>query len=103
MGDIADMMINGDMDFETGEYLGEGGGYPRTAINRTKLGKTHKNKSVNGIMKFMGMNGFKNLSQAEKSITKYCEEKLNLSGTINQKCEKIQEDFSSFVKWIKKQ
>lgn len=30
MGDIADMMINGDMDYITGEYLGEGGGYPRT-------------------------------------------------------------------------
>ena len=31
MGDIADMMINGDLDCETGEYLGEGDGYPRTA------------------------------------------------------------------------
>jgi len=31
MGDIADMMINGDMDCETGEWLGEGDGFPRTA------------------------------------------------------------------------
>jgi hypothetical protein len=31
MGEIADMMIDGTLDIETGEYLGEGPGYPRTA------------------------------------------------------------------------
>jgi hypothetical protein len=30
MGDIADAMINGDMDYITGEWLGDGDGYPRT-------------------------------------------------------------------------
>ena len=30
MGDIADGMINGDFDSLTGEYIGEGDGYPRT-------------------------------------------------------------------------
>lgn len=30
MGDIADDMINGDFDFYTGEYIGEGHGIPRT-------------------------------------------------------------------------
>ena len=30
MGEIAEMMLNGDLDCETGEYLGEGDGYPRT-------------------------------------------------------------------------
>lgn len=29
MGDIADMMVNGDMCEGCGEWLGEGGGYPR--------------------------------------------------------------------------
>lgn len=31
MGEIADMMIDGTLDCETGEYLGDGPGYPRTA------------------------------------------------------------------------
>ena len=35
MGDIADMMIDGTFDFETGEYIGEACGYPRTR-NKSK-------------------------------------------------------------------
>jgi len=31
MGEIADGIINGDFDSITGDYLGEGSGYPRTA------------------------------------------------------------------------
>lgn len=31
MGEIAEMMLNGTLDIETGEFLGEGPGYPRTA------------------------------------------------------------------------
>lgn len=30
MGDIADGMINGDFDYITGEYIGNGSGFPRT-------------------------------------------------------------------------
>ena len=30
MGDIADMMLDGILDEQTGEYLGEAVGYPRT-------------------------------------------------------------------------
>ena len=33
MGEIADMMINGDKDFYTGEYIGKGNGIPRTLDN----------------------------------------------------------------------
>lgn len=31
MGEIADAMINGEFDYETGEYLGPAVGYPRKA------------------------------------------------------------------------
>jgi len=31
MGEIAEMMLDGTLDCETGEYLGEPCGYPRTA------------------------------------------------------------------------
>ena len=30
MGEIAESLINGEFDYITGEYLGEGVGYPRT-------------------------------------------------------------------------
>ena len=30
MGEYADMILNGDVDMYTGEYLGEGDGYPRS-------------------------------------------------------------------------
>lgn len=36
MGEIADMMLEGTLDCETGEYLGEGPGYPRTARSFAK-------------------------------------------------------------------
>ena len=32
MGDIADAIINGDFDEQTGEWLGEGDGFPRTRV-----------------------------------------------------------------------
>lgn len=31
MGEIADGLINGDFDFYTGEYIGRGKGFPRSA------------------------------------------------------------------------
>lgn len=30
MGDMADALIDGEFDYETGEYIGKGVGYPRT-------------------------------------------------------------------------
>lgn len=32
MGEIADMMIDGSLDWFTGEWLGQGPGYPRTKV-----------------------------------------------------------------------
>lgn len=36
MGEIAEMMLDGTLDCETGEYLGDGPGYPRTAKSFAK-------------------------------------------------------------------
>lgn len=36
MGEIADGIINGDFDYVTGEYLGEGDGFPRTTQDLRK-------------------------------------------------------------------
>lgn len=62
MGEIADMMINGDLDCYTGEYLGEGGGYPRSLdadYNKSihkhnmKYGRRKKNKNCPVCNKLM--------------------------------------------------
>ena len=45
MGEIAESLINGEFDYITGEYLGEGVGYPRTHAygrrNALPIIKTH--------------------------------------------------------------
>jgi hypothetical protein len=53
MGEIAEMMINGDMDMYTGEYLGPGRGYPRTRHQRQK-------NPIFGVKNFLQMNGVPN-------------------------------------------
>ena len=46
MGDIADMMIDGTLDCETGEFLdGDSPGYPRTAADLPKKKKKRKKRS----------------------------------------------------------
>jgi len=40
MGEIAEGLINGDFDYISGEYLGEGDGYPRTESDKP----THRYK-----------------------------------------------------------
>jgi len=38
MGEIADSIINGDFDYITGEYIGEGYGYPRSFHDKRNEG-----------------------------------------------------------------
>lgn len=39
MGEIADAMIYGELDYVTGEYLGDPVGYPRTRTKKRKKNK----------------------------------------------------------------
>lgn len=48
MGEIADGLINGDFDYITGEYLGEGFGFPRTA-NDFKARKKQQKEYWNSL------------------------------------------------------
>lgn len=65
MGEIAEGLIDGTFDSITGEYLGEGPGYPRTMegeskprSNRTKtkhrvrgfINQFYKDKKINGLV-----------------------------------------------------
>ena len=51
MGDIADSIIDGEFDQYTGEYLGEGCGYPRSArdMSREPRNKEKYAKSTSAI------------------------------------------------------
>ena len=44
MGEIADSLINGEFDAQTGEYIGEPCGYPRTYEKGYYNTINHKNK-----------------------------------------------------------
>ena len=64
MGSIADMMIEGTLDYQTGEYLGKGKGFPRTKNHRKSSPQLPKNanfifkykkgrKALNGVRKWL--------------------------------------------------
>lgn len=44
MGEMADDLIDGTFDHITGEYLGEGWGFPRTRVGKNKKRSFSKNK-----------------------------------------------------------
>jgi hypothetical protein len=55
MGDIAEMMLDGILDEQTGEYLGEGVGYPRTSrggfYNTMSRKETASEKKIRSVRK----------------------------------------------------
>jgi hypothetical protein len=116
MGEIADMMINGDLDFYTGEYIGKGKGYPRTLDNSLDWEKGYKNKkgAYGGIINFCMQKGI-NQSKANKIIKRYGREVLKIETPkatglrtyradvmpkLNKISVKIQEDFKAFKDWF---
>jgi len=118
MGEIADDLVDGTFDSETGEYLGMGPGYPRTMKNGNiipyitkgkagtgeKVGEITDCKELNGVMKFFnGYRCFKQEKEAYDFIKNYCKERLRFKGTINECAELIQENFGHFVKYMKEQ
>jgi hypothetical protein len=99
MGDIADMLIDGTLDFYTGEYIGKGKGYPRT-FDRS--------------LPWEGKDFTQSKKLAFKGVSKYLRHRLKITDitpvvnlylptnekSLKQKCLQIQKDFGSFVKWV---
>ena len=53
MGEIADMMLDGTLDYETGEYLGDSVGFPRTRnAQKPKIKCPHCNRQLKGAQGF---------------------------------------------------
>lgn len=75
MGEIADMMLEGILDEQTGEYLGNAVGYPRTKVkghyNTIKTKETPSEKKIRSIRKelaIMFINHNIPIQEARKNI-----------------------------------
>lgn len=88
MGDIANAMINGDIDEQTGEWLGEGGGFPRTMergfYNSIKLPRNSKkySKSTEAIRRELAIliktTKKDNPKKNENLIVNECRQAINI-------------------------
>ena len=99
MGEIAEMMLDGTLDYETGEYLGKAVGFPRTKRRRyTKSNSKH----LNGLMKYLSSYDITH-GKATRVIRNYAEEKGYSEGlTLKQIAKEIQKDFNGFRRWVLK-
>jgi hypothetical protein len=114
MGEIADMMLDGELDFFTGEYIGKG--YPRTLDRSLPWERGYNKKAGNygGVVNFCMQKG-KTQSKANDIIKRYGKEKFGIdvskaSGSNSFKeeimpllvdiCNRIQSDFNSFRIWF---
>jgi hypothetical protein len=109
MGDIADMLLDGTLDFYTGEYLGRGYGVPRTkdrslpwerhrGIKTNKI-KDPKEAAYNGVKKYIAYtwNGSANIPSVRELLYEYTGEK---NFDIKLRCISIQQEWRKFTQWI---
>ena len=100
MGEIADMMLNGTLDGQTGEYIGKAVGYPRTRkkgyYNSMNTSNASKRKGVRKYIKNKGKN-------IERTIQKFYEKNYpNIDISNEKKCLYISTRYwIEFVKWMK--
>lgn len=99
MGEIADGMINGDFDAETGEYLGEGFGFPRVQ-RRGKIVGQHAgygNNPLKGVRNYFSSKGIKKEKQRELMVEFIGEKQMSNENLA----ELISNDWGNFVKFVK--
>ena len=89
MGDIADGLIDGTFDSITGEYLGEGPGYPRSrhwGKPKKKKKKTPplSNPEINriNVWKLLFTENYKGDFPLEEVAFEYCTKELKLQTNI---------------------
>lgn len=112
MGEIADMLLDGTLDFYTGEYLGKGGGIPRTKNKsleweRRKQSKppidylSSKEVALNGVKKYIKKKwrGSASIPSIRAVVSEYLGES-NID--LKQKCLDIQRDWLKFCQWVNK-
>ncbi len=96
MGEIADAIINGELDYETGEYIGSPVGYPRRAIDHNP---------VAGVTKFLKKYGYDTKAKRIEVIKEYCKSIIQprFFGNTDKMtmCTTISDNWGDFVKWFK--
>lgn len=109
MGDIADMLLDGTLDFYTGEYIGRGYGIPRTKNKsldwergkQSKYPKDYSSKeaALNGVKNYINnkWNGSANIPSVRELLYEYTGEK---NFDIKLRCISIQQEWNKFAQWI---
>lgn len=120
MGQHAEDLINGDVDFFTGEYIGGGHGYPQTADKslpwEKRDGKLQnlqsKKKLTNADKQVLTQHGYTGVTQylsrkfpalkAVEVIQRYGTTVLGMepSASAQDICYKITFDFAKFRRWL---
>jgi len=100
MGDIADMILDGILDEQTGEYIGPGVGYPRT-MHGTHSGGGNPS---NGVNNYLTNKGFKTKGERTEVIKNFLHTMDVKTDNISKvkMCEIISEDFGAFNKFCQK-
>jgi len=94
MGEHADDLINGDVDYITGEWLGNGQGFPIT----TSLPRKLEDLSWKRVTGYMNTMGIKNHLHPQTLKDYGC----NYSGRhpLRNACFEVIKDFEKFKVWI---
>lgn len=99
MGEIAEGLINGDFDSVTGEYLGEGHGYPRSIYWNNK----RTTNSVQGVKKYLSQKKIYNKFQYDfciEFIKDHNELEFKHSINWNKLADMIQSKWPDFVRYV---
>lgn len=99
MGEMADAMIDGEMDFFTGEYIGRGVGYPRT-LDRSLPWERKAPNAKFGVTNWLNQQGITDKNDQMKVIRKFFPENTeNISK--EQLCLRISQTFNEFKNFVK--
>ena len=98
MGDYAEMTLDGTLDEYTGEYLGEGAGYPRT---RRSYARTDQNKMA-GIYTTMRRAGIYRKEHSRPLLVGFHPDKTAKDMSNKQLCLYATDHFHKFKKYINK-
>lgn len=95
MGEIAEMLINGDLDFYTGEYIGRGKGFPRTINGELPWEKDTSWKKVTGWMQNQGIK-----KHLHPDVVKAYGAPYPRTSGLRKACTFILKDFDKFKEWL---
>lgn len=113
MGEISDMIINGDIDYITGEYLGPGNGFPRTQEYHNVPTKPNKygysrnewkrmNSESKEVVKLLYEYGFKDINSRQSILDSYFLKSLKwkVIPKNNKKYKLIHERLNEFINFL---